>query len=360
MNDRKRRNLWEISLPLLLALTLLLGGCASKAETSQNIKENDSGIIEPALPEPEEEPEPELGFIAPLTGMKQEEASEARPIAVMINNAPEARPQSGLTHADIIWELLAEGGITRLVAVFQSDSFEEAIGPVRSIRPYLIELGETYKAVLAHAGASNDGYAILQQQRKDNLDEISNSGPFFWRESFRKAPHNLYTNLEKLRAGADHRKFESTVTIPTLPFQPEGETAMQGTDASKVEIWFSMKKYRVSYTYDAEKKLYQRFVNGEPHIDLNNEEQLAVSNLVMIGTAHRTLDDVGRLAVDLNSGGPAMVFQHGKVMEAEWVRAADGLIRIMKDGAEVPLTAGKSFYHIIPMKPAFAEHITIE
>lgn len=103
-----------------------------------------------------EEPSTSL-YTAPLTGLPVDEAITRRPLAVMINNAPAARPQSGLSSADIILEVLAEGGITRFIAIFQSEGAAETVGPVRSIRPYLIELGESYDGVLVHAGGSPGG-----------------------------------------------------------------------------------------------------------------------------------------------------------------------------------------------------------
>jgi len=341
---------------MLLVMTLLLASCGSKQEKSpdgntsspDNITEDNDHII-PIEP----------SNVALLTGLKVEEVSDKRAIAVMINNMAKARPQSGLIHADMIWEVLAEGGVTRLVAIFQSDTFSDPIGPVRSIRPYLIELGESYGGILAHAGASNDAYAILQRQKKPNLDEITNAGPYFWRDKSRKAPHNLYTNLEKLREGAEKRKYDTIAPVPTYPFAEQGATE-GGTPAANVALKFQLKNYKVSYTYNEEKREYARFIDDKPHTDLTSGQQLISNNLVVLGAVHEVLDDVGRLKVDLSSGGPAMLIQLGQAIECSWERGVDGVIRIVKDGAELPFVPGKTFYHIVPMKPTFAEHITLQ
>ncbi|MBW7461414.1 DUF3048 domain-containing protein, partial [Paenibacillus sepulcri] len=195
--------------------------------------------------------------------------------------------------------------------IFQSDDFKDPIGPIRSNRPYLIEIGDTFNAILAHAGASTDGYDILQHQGKAYLDEISNAGSYFWRESFRKAPHNLYSNIEKLREGAAHKKYKDAVTIPTYPFSDVGAT-VGGMAATKVEIHFLLKDYKVSYAFDEARKIYARSINDKPHTDLTTEEQLTATNLVIIGAAHHTYDDYGRLEIDLQSGGPAVLFQLGQ------------------------------------------------
>ncbi|WP_258171105.1 DUF3048 domain-containing protein [Paenibacillus sp. R14(2021)] len=363
---RKRRNhLPEARLGLLLVLAaaMLLGGCS---ENKLNTGNSGQQAPEQTAPAPEtdtsaaEEPpvvDPPQ-YIAPLTGLPLEKEVTLRPMAVMVNNFASARPQSGLPNADVVWEVLAEGGITRLVAVFQSTTSTDPIGPIRSNRPYLIRIGEAYHAVLAHSGASTDGYDLLQHHHKDYLDEISNAGAYFYRESFRKPPHNLYSNLEKLRAGAAKKKYAQTVDLPAFPWSETGATS-GGTDAAKVEIHFLLKDYKVSYAYNAATKLYDRFVNDKPHTDLTTKAQLTASNLVVLGAKHKTYDDYGRLEIDLESGGPAMLIQLGKSVACEWVRSGDGLIRLMKDGQELPFVPGHTFYHIVPMTPTFAGHVKL-
>jgi Type IV secretory pathway, VirJ component len=351
--SRRLRGVWLFSLVILL---VLLSACGSDAGNAEEATPAPTASAEPEAA-PTAEPTPELAFTAPLTGLKRETAAAARPIAVMINNLKPARPQSGLTNADVVWEVLAEGGITRLVAIFQStDALTDAIGPIRSIRPYLIDIGESYGAILAHSGASNDGYDILQHQGKPYLDEISNAGPYFWRSKDRKAPHNLYSELEKLRAGAEKKGYKSDVTVPGYPFSEQGSTA-SGEAAASIEIKFLLKDYKVSYAYDEASGLYKRSINDEPHTDMNNGEQLTAANVVVLGANHKTLDDYGRLAVDLHAGGSAILFQKGKAVSCEWVRSDDNMIRLMKDGAELAFVPGKTFFQIVPNTPTFSEHV---
>jgi hypothetical protein len=339
----------------LLSIALLLPACAGGSEV---LAPEATAIAQPSPePTPTATPEP-LTFAAPLTGIQLEQQSAARPIAVMINNLAPARPQSGLTNADIVWEVLAEGGITRLVAVFQStDAATATIGPIRSIRPYLIELGESYGAVLAHAGGSMDAYAILQQQGKPYLDEISNGGGFFWRSKERKAPHNLYSSLEQLRAGAEKRAYKLDTVIPAYSFTETGADD-PGEPASSISLTFQLKSYKVGYEYDSATGLYKRSINDKPHLDMNNDEQLSAANLVVLSTGHKTLDNEGRLAVNLEDGGPALLFQKGKVVQAEWVHAADGMIRLSQAGKELPFVPGKTYFHIVPNNTALESHVT--
>ncbi|MGG1637991.1 DUF3048 domain-containing protein [Paenibacillus sp. NRS-1760] len=353
MNKRIRKS----AVLLLLSLILLITAC-SGGKGSNDTPTETNDIMDPnSTDEPVTAPTP-LPYDAPLSGLKLENAATSRPIVVMINNFAAARPQSGLTNADVIWEVLAEGGITRLIAVFQSTSaITDTIGPIRSIRPYLIDIGDSYGAVLAHAGASNDGYAVLQRQGKPYLDEISNAGSYFWRSKERKAPHNLYSNLEKLRTGAEKKKYSMDKQVPPYTFAEAGSTEV-GVPAADITINFMLKNYNVGYKYDSVSGLYKRSIGDKPHIDMNNNEQLSGTNLVVLGADHKTLDKEGRLAVDLTKGGSAILFQKGKAIEAEWVRAPDGMIRIVKNGAELPFVPGKTFFHIVPNKPTFEGHVT--
>lgn len=328
---------------------------ASVVEPSPIVEEE----VEPI--EPTEAPEV-LAYQAPFTGVALAEEAAAAPIAVLINNLAPARPQSGLSQADVIWEVLAEGGITRLVAIFQSAATADFdIGPVRSNRPYFISLADSYGAILAHAGASNDAYAILQRQKKTYLDEISNAGPYFWRSSERKAPHNLYTNLEKLREGVEQKSYPAQINVTGYTFNKDELDLSSSTGMiKKLEVIFQMKNYRVGYQYDELTNTYKRSINDDAHIDKNNDEQLAASNLIFIQTSHKVLDDEGRLAVNMDNGGEALLITQGVATEGKWIRAEDGMIRFIKDGEELKLTSGKSFIHILPEGKAITEHVNWE
>jgi hypothetical protein len=307
---------------------------------------------------PTDAPAPSASFLAPLTGQPVDQEVNNRPFSVMINNFSKARPQSGMTQADTVWELLAEGGITRFVAVFQSKEFTDPIGPIRSIRPYFIEVGEFYSGVLVHAGASNDGFAVLQRQHKEDLDEITNAGQFFYRDKSRKAPHNVYSTLEKLRAGAEKRKYANTASMPQLSFDKQPPELANAAPAAQVEIKFLLNDYKVSYTYDSTKAVYSRFINGKPHIDKNNNEQLTAANLVVLSTKHVIQDDKGRLEVDMKSGGEAVLFQNGKAIPCQWEHQEGDIVRLMKNGKELPFLPGITYYHVVPDTQSLSGHVT--
>jgi hypothetical protein len=340
-----------------LSVVLILASCSNLQEKAEIIPADIPSTIVEKTPL-EETPIAIAQYTAPLTGLPIEEPSNVRPIAVMINNAPAARPQSGLSKADIVYEVLAEGGITRLVAIFQSHNDPITIGPIRSIRPYLIEIGELYHGLLVHAGGSPEAYSILQEQKKDDLDEIGKSGSFFWRDKSRKAPHNLYSDTDKLRAGADKLNYAQDVKIPSYPFRTENDP-ITGEKADKVEITFQLKSYTVSYEYDEDMKIYKRFINNKSHIDLTNNMQLEAANVIIMGADHQVLDDIGRISVDVNLGGEAMMFQHGNLIRGNWIHSEDDVIRFVKDGQEIPLVPGITYINIVPNKPSFESHVTV-
>lgn len=386
---------------MAIAAVLALSACGGKPqaepvegpEVHSPVQPPAEDVPEPAAPEP-------APYTAPLTGLAVEAPVTQRPLAVMINNAPAARPQSGLSQADIIYEVLAEGGITRLIGIFQSQAGIEKIGPIRSIRPYLIRLGESYGGVLVHAGGSPEAYSIIQKQGKQDLDEIGNAGAFFWRSKDRKAPHNLYSSDEKLRQAAAKMGYDQQVQVPQYSFlaeEPAGgtrgtdgtegtnstdgtpssggtadgteganaaseagsQTGAAGEAAGKVDITFLLNSYVVSYEYDEASSTYKRSINGSPHVDLNNNEQLEAANVIVLGADHKVLDDIGRLAVDIEAWGEAMLFQRGEVIRGQWVRAANDAIRFVKDGAEVALVPGTTYFNIVPNSPSFESHVSI-
>lgn len=172
-----------------VAVSLIVCGVLAMATASCGInKDNPAAVV--VVPAPDEtvthefQPpvinKPQLPeYVWPLTGTEAPSATTNRPFMVMVNNAPQARPQSGLSYADVLFEVLAEGEITRLVAVYQSKHWDGPIGPVRSIRPYYINLGKMMDAVPVHAGGSPDAYTELSAQKLEHMDEITNAGPFF-------------------------------------------------------------------------------------------------------------------------------------------------------------------------------------
>jgi len=346
----KRTNRWKmgdymkriLTIILLLIVLLQAVGCSSQ-QTSNVIDEGQAERrVDPANIKEELVPK----YIAPLTGLPTNEKVESRIVGVMINNHPKARPQSGLDQADIVYEVLAEGLITRFVAIYQSNS-PDIIGPVRSIRPYYLDIINGFDALIAHVGQSNDALAILQHSSLPDLDEITRAGEAYWRVDFRKMPHNAYTNIEKIRKAADSRKFRAEGYIPSLLFQDE-QVEIEGLPAQRISISYS-DNYKVGYQYNPSTKLYDRSINEKPHTDLETKKQLTARNILVIQASHKVLDSEGRREVDVYGPGNGYLIQNGVVREIEWQRK-DGVIRPFINGKEQAFYPGQTWVQIIPSK----------
>ncbi len=337
---------------IILVLIVVVTGCAKKEQEVAPV-EKPLVVQEEEKPEPPPAPEEEkLPFIAPLTGIRSEKEIDNRVFLVMFGNNPEARPQSGLNKADIVFEILAEGSITRLVGFFQS-SVPEVIGPVRSIRSYFVDLAQGLDAVMVHAGRSNEAHALIETKGYDDMDEIYNAGYAFWRESFRKAPNNVYTNLTKLNEAMEKKKIRTdSETVPLL-FKDEDAEAT-GSEAKDVMIAYSS-RYNVGYQYDEEKKIYKRNVYDDPHTDLTTGETLTATNIIVAKAPHKILDNVGHLDVEINGPGKGWYLARGKAIEVEWVRK-DGMIRVYSNNQEVPMYPGQTWVHIIPTVGSTVEY----
>jgi len=343
----KRKRKWTRALMVIMAIIVALAGCAKPAEEPEPepVPEPEPQVIQPpAVSETEPEPEIVYPYTFPLTGIGTEELLDDRPLLMLIENHRDARPQSGLIDADIVYEILAEGEITRFAAVFHSEK-PEVIGPIRSLRPYYAQIGEAIDALIVHAGYSPAALEYVQKKKLDHFDEIYNAGAYFWRSNERKAPHNLYTSTELIRQGMENKKVRSEWKAPAaIPFADKdavitGETA----DTVLVEYYAG---YKVEYVYDAEKGTYLRHMAGSPHVDKETGERIEAANVMIIETSHRVLDDVGRREVNIYGPGEGWLVQQGKVRKIEW-KLVDGLIRPYINGEEVALIPGKTWVQVI-------------
>lgn len=339
-----------IVVALMITFALLAGGCRDETKS----------VPEPSPQAPSETETPGAEgptVVAPLTGQVTAVPVEHRAIMVMINNAPKARPQSGLDKADIVYEVLAEGDITRFAAIYHSQA-PEVIGPVRSIRPYYVELGEGFDAVMVHAGGSPDALALLREGGYAHLDEIHNPR-YFWRDPSRKAPHNLYTDLTSIRRAMADKGYADVGKLPRLPFVDDPRQDPVGAPARKVEIRYAA-TYRCGYEYDAARQVYRRLTQGKLHRDRTTGEMLTAVNVIVLEAQHRVLDAAGRREIDLAGPGRAYVFQRGVMRTGTWERA-NGVLRVYgEDGTEIPLYPGNTWVNIVPTNPGLTASVRYE
>ncbi|MBO1911003.1 DUF3048 domain-containing protein, partial [Microvirga sp. 3-52] len=241
-------------------------------------------------------------------------------VAVTINNHPLARPQSGLSEADIVYELITEGNVTRLLALFQSE-LPEQIGPVRSARDYFIHMAKGLDAFYVAHGYSPDALALLNSGYVDHVNGMHYDGTLFKRSTDRKAPHNSYISSDSIKTAEETTNSSMEINkIPSLSFHESIESAKIGDSTSSFVVQNGTHpNFTSTYSYQEENGTYDRTVNGMLTIDKTNDEPIALSNVLVFEAVHQTIDNEGRQAIDLESGGKALLFQAGIVKEIEWV-----------------------------------------
>ncbi|WP_307893559.1 DUF3048 domain-containing protein [Bacillus swezeyi] len=284
--------------------------------------------------------------IYPLTGMKAEKDIRQRPLAVVVNNHPKARPQSGLSKADIVIEALSEGAITRFVAIFQSE-MPKAAGPVRSAREYFIDLARGFDAILVHHGWSPGAKSRLENGDADYVNGLDYDGSLFWRADFRKAPHNSYTSFENVKQAAAEKGYALETRTDPLTFKESPEEPSETLYSIRLDYGTKSVTNRVEYGYDKKVKGYVRKSAGVLTTDLETEEPVILQNIVIAEAEHQMKDAYGRRDIDLRSGGKGLLLQNGEVRQINW-KNENGRIIPVADGKSVPFVPGKTWINIIP------------
>lgn len=288
----------------------------------------------------------------PLTGLPVDPATADQPVVgVMIENlAPDARPQSGLGQAGMVYEALAEGGITRFLALFQAP-LPAQIGPVRSLRPYYLDWGLEHSVPVAHAGGSQPALAQIQPLGLKDINALAYDGSYFYRSTDRLAPHNLYITGDKLLALDNKLGFASTPTFAPLPRKADQPEATPSHPV--IDINFSFSDYNVEYKYEASANDYLRFMGGAAHIDRNTGKQITVKNVVVqfVPTSYSTQPD-GKPETDMKliGSGKALFFMDGGVTVGTWSKASDGSQTTFADGSGQPMAfnAGNTWISVVP------------
>jgi hypothetical protein len=238
-----------------------------------------------------------------------------RALAIMIDNARDSRPQSGLENANIVYEVLAEGGITRFLAIFATQEADK-VGPIRSARPYFITKTLEHNAIYVHAGESPDAAIFIREERIDDINELVHFQPF-WRIQERKPPHNLYSSTERLREEAKRLGYIEMVNKGDYQFEIDSNEKLTGKEVNKIDIKYNV-NYAVSYKYIPEIQRYVRFINEEPHVDIETGRQLQAKNIIIQHSDKKILDAEGRLAIDFIGTGTGLIIYNGKSEEITW------------------------------------------
>lgn len=286
-------------------------------------------------------------YYSPLTGVevKDEAATKQTVTAIMIENSPDARPQSGLKQAGIVFEAIAEGGITRFLTLHQEDK-PQMIGPVRSLRMYYVDWLAPFDASVAHVGGSAAALAEIRNGHYRDIDQFFN-GSYYWRATDRYAPHNVYTSFDKLDALNTSKGYTSS-SFTGFP-RTDGKVS-DAPNATSIDVKISSALYNSHYDFDTSTNTYKRSEGGAAHLD-REDGQIAPSVVIVIKTPMRLVQEDGwREQIDTIGSGDGYVFQNGTVTDITWSKAARGdqLIFQDKNGAPVSLVRGQTWITAIP------------
>lgn len=286
-------------------------------------------------------------YYSPLTGklVDDEAATKQAVTAIMLENSPDARPQSGLKQAGVVYEAVAEGGITRFLALYQQEK-PGVVGPVRSLRMYYVDWLAPYNASVAHVGGSKAALDEVRNGTYRDIDQFFNDDSY-WRANDRYAPHNVYTNFEKLDAlneakGYTESSFES---FPRKDRQPS-----ETPDATSITINVSGPTYNSTYAYDQPSNSYIRSQGGGPHLD-REDGQIQPSVVVALKVnMQRVQEDGYREAIETVGTGNAVIFQNGTAQEVTWNKPsrAESIQFTDSEGKPVSLVRGQTWITAVP------------
>ena len=279
-------------------------------------------------------------------GLVADQAATTAPVTgIMIENSPDARPQSGLKNSGVVFEAIAEGGITRFMVLYQSEK-PGLIGPVRSVRLYDVDWLVAFNAGLGHVGGSAAALAEIRNGTYRDLDQFFNSASYY-RATDRAAPHNVYTTFERL----DALNAKKGYTSSTFTGFTRTDAAPSATPtASTVNITISSALYNSTYTYDKASNTYLRAQAGAPHLD-RESGQIAPSVVVAMRVNETTVFEDGyRQAITTIGSGEATIFQNGVAIPVTWHKTSKTSQITFTDaaGTDVPLIRGQTWLVAVP------------
>lgn len=286
-------------------------------------------------------------FYSPLTGeqVTDEAATKQAVTAIMIENSPDARPQSGLKSAGVVFEAIAEGGITRFATVFQQEK-PTLVGPVRSVRMYFVDWLASFNASIAHIGGSAAALAEVRNGNYRDIDQFFN-GASYYRAGDRYAPHNVYTTFARLDALNVSKGYTSSTFTG---FTRIDSVAAKVPTATAISVNISSALYDSSYAYNAATNTYDRSEGGAPHMD-RELGQISPRVVIVMKIPERTvLEDGYREQIDAIGSGQATIFQDGTVQNVTWAKKSmiDQITFTDVNGKDVPLARGQTWLTSVP------------
>lgn len=355
MNDSKSIRAKRVFSAGLLSLFLIssvlsFAACGKKADGENAAESSDNASSENI---------PITYVINPLTGEKtlNSGALDKRPVAIVVENSPAARPQWGFCTPDIVIEGLVEGGISRMLWLYSDvDAIPDQVGPIRSARVDYVEMAAGFNAFYIHWGGASDpgisAYDRINALGVNNIDGIAFENKYFGRDySSKSGEHTGYTKSEWVKAALKEKgyKTENTPSYKNLyKFSWEKQT-LSGGVCSSVTTGFS-KDYMHTFNYNEQDGLYYNHMFSTPMKD-SDGKQMAVSNVIILFASHKIFDEAGHINYDLSSG-KGYYIANGSYVKINWKKGSAGtepLKLYNADGSELSLNTGKSWIGLVPL-----------
>lgn len=340
---KKRKTKVAIAgISIMLGAALVFSGCGKETESEVSVPSsetmNSAADIELVNTEGKVQSDLTGEWVDP-------EINNRRPVAIMINNIGEAMPQSGIGQADVIYEMIVEGGITRLMAVFSDYSGLDKIGPVRSARQYYVRAAEQMDAIFCHIGTSTLADNELASSGTDHMDGMSGIGNYFiYRDNSRVAPHNAYTSEEGLNTALENSGFQLEHSLgyePMFRFNSKNKDLEDGNTANKITTAFNANR-QPWFEYNEEDKQYYRFQYGEAQIDDQTNEQLHFQNVLILYAETYCVDGY-LMEVCNKDSGDGYYASNGQYIPITWKYASGTLHFYDESGEELLMNPGKTW-----------------
>jgi hypothetical protein len=351
MNDIKKLGFWS-RVRKHRTLLFIIGGIvliAAAAITTFFLvykKPVEKASTVPAAVAPVSVPKPII-YYSPLTGLTvADKLSTTLPVtAIMIENSPDARPQSGIKNSGVVFEAIAEGGITRFMVLYQQEK-PQLIGPVRSVRLYDLDWLSAFNASIGHVGGSAEALTEVRGGAYRDIDQFFNA-PSYYRSNDRYAPHNVYTTFARLDALNTAKGYTSSTFTG---FSRIDATPSSTPTATKISVTISSALFNSTYSYDAKTNTYPRSQAGTPHLD-RESGQIAPSVVIAMRVDETTvLQDGYREKITTIGSGKATLFQNGTAQDVTWHKTAKSAQLTFTDasGVDVALVRGQTWIVAVP------------
>ena len=361
----------------LLCALLVTGACGSKGEGNDTTaKEKETQKTEETTAKDKEteedttkadEPFKAPEFVNPLTGLESDkDLSKKRPVSIMVNNIGASLPQEGVAQADILYECLAEGGITRLMMIVSDYDKLTKVGSVRSARDYYIDYADGYDCIFVHAGGSTYAYDTFSSRGTNRIDGVNGPAYFYsGTGTFERDPdrlkqfaleHTLVVKSgEGLKKAIEYYKYRTETKethrepMKFVDFEKKAELKNKATHAKVVVSNYQT----VDYVYSEDSGLFSRYqYNGKKHIDNTTGEQLTFKNVVVLFTYTAAIpgDDKARIDIGTTGSGSGWYITEGTYQKITWKKDNSGSVikYYYEDGTEVEFNRGKTMINVVP------------